>query len=252
MCITREGWRELLVGTVVLGGLVLLSGLWFPPLAIPFVIVWAWLVSFFRDPKRVREYAPNDLCAPADGTVTEIAELEKYEPITGRAVRIGIFLSLFDVHANRSPCGGRIRSLEYRPGRFLDARHPDSGRRNESNTIVLDPADPMPGPVVVRQIVGLIARRIVCHGLVGDEWTAGQRFGMLKFGSRTELIIPRRADTEICVSLGDKVRAGMTIVARQPVASPVDPPHPAAGPRCDEEGNAGSPDPRELLTESGE
>lgn len=224
MSIAREGWRELLIGTVVLGGLAALGGWWFPPLALPFVIVWVWLVSFFRDPVRSREYAPGELCAPADGTVTEIAELEDYGPIAGPAVRIGLFLSLFDVHANRSPCGGRILSLEYRPGQFLDARHPESGRRNESNTIVLETTDPMPGPIVVRQIAGLIARRIVCHGSVGDRWVAGQRFGMLKFGSRTELIIPRQPGTEICVSIGDKVRAGLTIVARQPVVSSVSTP----------------------------
>ncbi len=218
MSIAREGWRELLIGTVVLGGLAVLGGLWVWPLAIPFVVLWMWLVSFFRDPRRVREYAPGELCSPADGTVTEISELEHYAPLAGPAVRLGIFLSIFDVHVNRAPCAGRIRALDYRSGKFLDARDPESGRLNESNTIVLDPDDPLPGPVVVRQIVGLLARRIVCHGSVGDYWGIGRRFGMLKFGSRTELIIPRLADTEICVLVGERVRGGMTILARQPVS----------------------------------
>ncbi len=217
MPIAREGWKELLVGTLVLGGLAVLVGWWYWLSALPFVVVWVWLISFFRDPKRVREYEPGELCAPADGTVTEISELESYAPIDGPAVRIGIFLSIFNVHVNRSPCGGVVRSMEYRPGKFLDARNEDSGELNESNTIVLEADAPLPGPVVVRQIVGVLARRIVCHGLVGDRWGIGQRFGMLKFGSRTELIIPKPAGTEICVSIGDKVRAGLTILARQPL-----------------------------------
>ena len=219
MPIAREGWRELLIGTVVLGGLAVLVGLWARPLAIPFVLLWMWVVWFFRDPRRVRDYAPGDLCAPADGTVTEITELERYEPIAGPAVRIGVFMSIFSVHVNRSPCAGRVRSVAYRPGRFLDARHPDSGELNESGTIVLDTSGHVPGPVVVRQVAGLIARRIVCHAAVGDEWAIGQRFGMIKFGSRTELIIPRLPDTEVCVAIGDAVRGGLTILARQPVRS---------------------------------
>ena len=216
MPIAREGWPELLTGTVVLGMLALLGGLWFRPIVVPLVLLWAWLVWFFRDPRRARDYAPEELCAPADGTVTEITDLENYEPIAGPAVRIGVFLSIFNVHVNRSPCAGRVRSLEHRPGRFLDARHPDSGKLNESNTIVLDPGDGMPGPVVVRQVAGLIARRIICHASVGDTWTTGHRFGMIKFGSRTELIIPKLPGTEICVSSGDQIRGGTTILVRQP------------------------------------
>ena len=219
MPIAREGWRELLIGTVVLGGMAILCGMWLWPLGIPFLLLWAWLVWFFRDPLRARDYAPGDLCAPSDGTVTEIAELERYEPIAGPAVRIGVFMSIFSVHVNRSPCGGRVRSVAHRPGRFLDARHPDSGKLNESGTIVLDTGDHLPGPVVVRQVAGLIARRIVCHAAVGDEWSIGQRFGMIKFGSRTELIIPRLPDTEVCVAIGDRVWGGLTILARQPVRS---------------------------------
>ena len=219
MPIAREGWRELLVGSIVLGGLATLGGWWYWPAAIPVAVVWVWLVSFFRDPPRIRDYAPGELCSPADGTVTEIAELEQHPPIAGPAVRIGIFMSVFSVHINRSPCSGRVRSLEHHPGRFLDARHPDSGRLNESNTIVLDSAAPIPGPVVIRQVAGLIARRIICDGSVGDEWAVGQRFGMVKFGSRAELIIPRLSKTEVLVSIGDRVRGGLTILARQPVGS---------------------------------
>ncbi|MCP4592900.1 MAG: phosphatidylserine decarboxylase [bacterium] len=220
MPIAREGWRELLLGTVVLAALAVVGALWFWPAVVPCVVVWLWLVSFFRDPRRLRTYAPGEFCSPADGTVTEVAELDHYDPLDGPAVRIGIFLSLFNVHINRSPCHGRVRSVEHRSGGFLDARHPDSSRLNESVTVVLDPADGLPGPVVVRQVAGLIARRIVCHGKVGDEWPIGHRFGMIKFGSRTELIIPRLPETEVRVSPGDRVRAGLSIIAAQPAGIP--------------------------------
>jgi phosphatidylserine decarboxylase len=219
MSIAWEGWKELLLGTAILGGLAVLAGVWFWPVAIPLAVIWVGLVAFFRDPPRRRDYALGELCAPADGTVTEIAELESYGPITGPAVRIGIFLSILSVHVNRAPCAGRVRSLDRRAGRFLDARHADSGKLNESTTVVLDTTDSLPGPVVVRQVAGRIARRIICHASVGDHWTIGQRFGMIKFGSRTELIVPQLADTRICVSKGDKVRGGLTILARQAVSS---------------------------------
>jgi phosphatidylserine decarboxylase len=128
-----------------------------------------------------------------------------------------MFLSLFDVHANRSSCGGTVRSIEYTKGEFLDARHVESGSRNESNTLVIDPEDGMPGPIIIRQVAGKVARRICCHVGVGDRMEIGQRFGMIKFGSRTELIVPRLPGTEVLVAIGDKAHAGLTILARQTV-----------------------------------
>jgi phosphatidylserine decarboxylase len=217
MLIAKEGLREIAIATLILGAFAA-AGAWLLwPLAIPFVLLWLWVLSFFRDPKRERCFAPGELCAPADGTVTEVTELDAYEGIDGPASRIGIFLSLFNVHINRAPCPGRVRSVSHLPGVFLDARHGESGRRNESNTLVIDPDDPMPGPVVVRQVAGLLARRIVCHARADHHLPMGARFGLIKFGSRTELIIPRRARTEIRVKVGDKVRAGLTVVARQQI-----------------------------------
>ena len=217
--IAREGIREMTLATLVLGALAAAGYYLFWPLAIPFVVVWIWTISFFRDPPRRRTYEAGDLCAPADGTVTEIAELDEHEDIGGPAIRVGIFLSLFNVHVNRAPCSGRVRFLSYRAGEFLDARHPESGQRNESNLVLLDTDEPMPGPVVVRQVAGLVARRIICHATAKQPLAIGERFGLIKFGSRTELIIPRLAGTEILVSLGDSVRAGLTIMARQPVGT---------------------------------
>lgn len=145
--------------------------------------------------------------------------LDHHEAIGGPAIKIGVFLSLFNVHVNRSPCSGRVRSLLHKPGAYLDARHPESGSRNESNTVLIDPEAPMPGPIEVRQVAGLVARRIICHAKVGDHMPIGMRFGMIKFGSRTEVIIPRRAETQVVVQVGDKVQGGLTILARQPMDS---------------------------------
>ncbi len=219
MPIAKEGIREIVLATVILGGCA--AGLiWlYWPLAVPLAIVWLWVLSFFRDPKRRRAFKPGEICAPADGTVTEITDVENSEVIGGPAVRLGIFLSLFNVHINRAPVAGRVRSLSYRHGEFLDARHPESGRRNESNTLLIEPDRPMPGPVEVRQVAGLIARRIVCHAGADDHLAIGERFGLIKFGSRTELLIPRRDGTEVAVRVGDKVHAGLTVIARQPVGS---------------------------------
>lgn len=215
--LAKEGAREMVIATVVLGAAAAGSAWLFWPAAIPFVVVWIWVISFFRDPPRKRSYEPDMLCAPADGTVTEVSELPHHETIGGPAIRIGIFLSLFNVHVNRAPCTGRVSTVTYKPGAFLDARHPESGQRNESNTLLIEPHGTLPGPIEVRQVAGLVARRIICHAREGDTLTIGVRFGLIKFGSRTELIIPRRPETEIHVCVGDKVRGGLTILATQPI-----------------------------------
>lgn len=218
MPIAKEGWREILLATIVLGALAAGAvALWWPIAIVPGVL-WIWVLAFFRDPPRRREYQPGDLCAPCDGTVTEIAELDDYAPLGGPAVRIGMFLSLFNVHVNRAPCAGVVRQVTYSEGEFLDARHPESGTRNESNTLLIEVDSPLPGPVEVRQVAGLVARRIICNVGAGDSVAIGQRFGLIKFGSRTELIIPRLDSTEILVSVGEPVRGGLTILARQDVS----------------------------------
>jgi len=223
MRIAREGYREILLATLILCVLEILAvWLWWP-LSLPVTVLWLWVVLFFRDPPRAAHLAAGELCAPADGTVTEVSDLEAYEGIDGPAIRIGMFLSLFNVHINRMPCTGRVREVRYARGSFLDARHRESGLRNESNTLTLDPAPPMPGPVIVRQVAGRVARRIVCHARAGDRFLTGERFGMIKFGSRTELIVPFRDGTQVQVRVGDRVKAGLTVVARQAVAERASP-----------------------------
>ncbi len=213
--IAKEGFREIAIATLVLAPLMVLAARWSWPAAIPFALVWLWVLAFFRDPLRLGGFQPGDVCAAADGRVTEVTELEHHEAIGGPAVRIGVFLSLFNIHINRIPCCGTVRTLSYKNGEFLDARHPESGSRNEANTLLIDPDEPMPGPIEVRQVAGLVARRIICHAKEGQRFAIGARFGLIKFGSRTELVIPRLDTTLVKVSVGDPVRAGITVVARQ-------------------------------------
>lgn len=178
-------------------------------------VLWLGGMAFFRDPQRQTPTVTGILVAPADGKVVEVSNLEGHPDVGSPATRIGIFLSVFDVHVNRSPCSGTVRRITYQPGQFLDARDPDSGRLNEANTIVIEPDDPSKGPVVVRQIAGLIARRVVCAVKVGDRVETGQRIGLIKFGSRTELIIRTDSGYAPAVNVGDRAYGAVTVVARQ-------------------------------------
>jgi phosphatidylserine decarboxylase len=176
--------------------------------------VLIWVLSFFRDPERDVPKDKNLLLAPADGTVTDIEAVDETEFIKGRALRIGIFLSIFDVHINRSPCKVRVDKIIYRQGRFLDARNPESGRLNESNDLWMTKTEAPTDRLIVRQISGAIARRIVCRTSEGAELDSGQRFGMIKFGSRTELYVSVRDNVECVVKKGDKVKAGLTPIVK--------------------------------------
>lgn len=215
MRLAKEGIRELVIATLVLGGAAWLVGWLFWPAVVVPVALWVFILAFFRDPRRAGTFEPGQYCAPADGKLTEVARLDHHDRIGGPAVRFGIFLSIFDVHANRSPCAGRVESIAYTPGSFLDARDRESGHRNEANTLVIHPVPPLVGPIVVRQVAGKLARRIVCHVRRGDNLRIGQRFGMIKFGSRTELILPAGENLDVPVVVGQKVRAGLTVLAVQ-------------------------------------
>jgi len=206
----REQW--LMTAAAVMAGAAAAAWSW-PLVSVP-VSLWLAGVYFFRDPQRTPPDDPHVLLAPADGTVTQIARLDQHEHIPVPALKIGIFLSLLDVHVNRMPCAGLVREVFYKKGRFYNAMSQRSSEANESNTVVLEPANGAPGPIVIRQIAGVLARRIVCTCRQGERLEAGQRFGMIKFGSRTELIVPLRDDVRVCVRTGQKVRAGRTILVR--------------------------------------
>jgi len=212
--ITRDGLGVLAVSTVVLAVMGWLGSLLTPWVWPAVGLVWLWAVSFFRDPQRKIEQHPQVLYAPADGKVTEVVELDHHQAIGGPCVRIRIFLSIFNVHINRMPCAAKITSVKRQPGKFLNAMKAESALENESNTLMLDPADPVVGPVMVRQIVGLIARTIVCHVQPGDSLVSGQRFGMIKFGSGTEMIVPKQDGLKVLTQEGDAVRAGLTALIR--------------------------------------
>lgn len=180
------------------------------------------LVSFYRDPPRRPPRRANVLVAPADGRVIDVQRGltdEDGQPM----LRVRIFLSLFDVHVNRSPCLGRVLSVERRPGRFVSALRRDAGDVNESVLVTIAPHVPIPGPVRVRQIAGRLARRIVCAVAPRERLRLGQRIGMIKLGSQTELSAPDDPRWNIRVRPGQHLRAGETIVAELgDVAAPGD------------------------------
>ena len=168
-------------------------------------------VFFFRDPKREIPSDPNAVVAAADGTVADVSDVEETDLLKTKSRRVGIFLSIFDVHTNRAPINGRIIYRQHREGLCLDARRRDCSEKNEAITWAFE--NPRV-TIVVRQLTGAIARRIVAWADVGDELKKGDRFGMIRFGSRTEVYLPVTAD--VLVKVGDHVSGGSTIIARLP------------------------------------
>ncbi len=189
--------------------LALLSLLLTPWLALLFVLLIAYTVAFFRDPERLSPSEPDVVVAAADGVIVEIAELEENEVVREKMRRVAIFLSVFDVHTNRAPIDGRIIYREHRIGLCLDARNPACSEKNESMTWAFESPR---ATLVVRQITGAIARRIVGWSQVGDQVAKGARFGMIRFGSRTEVYLPLSA--HILVKVGDRVAGGASPIAR--------------------------------------
>jgi phosphatidylserine decarboxylase len=202
------GW-PLAAATVALA---ILAPRWRWTAAVP-LIVLAWWVSFFRNPRRAIPADVDAIVAPADGKVVDVTELDHYDFLDGPAVCIGVFLSIFNVHINRSPRAARVVAMHYKPGEFLDARNPEAAIRNEFMWIGFEDANRPGLRFAVRQISGLLARRIVCALRPGQPVSRGEVFGMIKLGSRTELILPRHA-VRVEAKVGDRVRAGSTVVAR--------------------------------------
>ncbi len=203
----------MLLGTIILAGVA--AGLSFihPALIVLPLLVEIWLIAFFRDPDRPLPPEKGAYLSPADGMVSDITDMSECDVLNEPAVRIGIFLSVFNVHVNRIPCDGKVASVTYRKGKFINAlSHNECSVKNEANTIVL--VDEQGKPVAgVRQLVGLIARRIVCVAKVGDVVRKGDRYGMIKFGSRTELYIPKRLNPQVKAQIGQKVRGVRDVLA---------------------------------------
>jgi phosphatidylserine decarboxylase len=178
-------------------------------LSLFFFVLILYTLFFFRDPDRNIPPDRNAVLAAADGTVTDISEVDETEVLKTRMRRVGIFLSIFDVHTNRAPIDGRITYRQHHEGLCLDARSPDCSEKNEAMTWGIE--NPR-ATVVVRQLTGAIARRIVAWAEVGDQLARGERFGMIRFGSRTEVYLPLTAS--VLVKAGEHVAGGSTIIAR--------------------------------------
>jgi phosphatidylserine decarboxylase len=210
----RWGLAELeLIGLPLLAATVLLTLTYWYLAALP-GIVFLLVVWFFRDPPRRVPHEAGLVVSPADGTITEVADVDHDEFIGGPAVRIGIFLSIFNVHINRVPTRSRVIRLKYLPGSFMSATRPESTRLNENMWIGLEEEAPPHRRMIVRQIAGMFARRIVCGLRPGEVVERGHKFGMIKLGSRTELVVPKEAGLMVEVRPGRRVSAGSSVLAR--------------------------------------
>jgi phosphatidylserine decarboxylase len=205
--IAAEGWGFILV-PLVLAVLVAWTG--WVKMALVLGLVAAFMTFFFRDPERIAPAVPGAILAPADGRVVEV-RVGVQDPFVGPAQAVSIFLSPLDVHVNRSPLAGLVVGVEYRPGEKMAAYRPEASDRNERTTISIQGEA---ARVVVRQIAGVLARRIVCRVRPGDKLASGERFGLIKFGSRTDLIVP--AAVRLSVRQGDRVFGGRTVMGVLP------------------------------------
>ena len=225
MYLTKYGIREWLgsgvLAFILIFLLLVLSSKFeikfFTYLACFVFIFWCAIAAFFRDPERKITAGNNVLVSPADGTVKDIEVLKvpEYSEIFGDAaiLRIGIFLSVFNVHLNRAPCDMTVKRVIYKEGRFYDARDARAIKENESNAVLCK--GNIPGfefPLVIKQISGTIAKRIVCPVNINDKFKKGDRFGMIKFGSRTEVYIPKSENFILKRAIGDKLKAGESII----------------------------------------
>ncbi|MBI3726243.1 phosphatidylserine decarboxylase family protein [bacterium] len=190
-------------------------------------LVAAFWTSFYRDFERKVPGGEGLVVAPADGRITDIALVDEKEFLGGAALRIGIFLSPLNVHVNRSPAQGTVERVVHKPGKMLKAYDPRSADENESTLLGLSLDGG--GKLAVRQVTGALARRIVCAASPGDRLARGERYGMIKLGSRTELLVPEGAGFSCAVKVGDMVRGGSTVLGTLPV------PAPAAAPAASQE-----------------
>ena len=213
--LTRYGMPQVLIYPAVV--LAIMAALFvFMPRGILLIIaevalflVFVWMLMFFRDPRREIKIDSRALLSPADGTITDICETEI--PELGKALRIGMFLSVFNVHINRVPCRVRIESVNYKKGKFKYANDAEASRVNESNDVLMARLDGPQDRLLVRQVSGAIARRIVCEAKPAREYAQGEQYGMIKFGSRTELYLPyKEAGYDVAVKIGDRVNAGLS------------------------------------------
>lgn len=205
--IAREGWVFVFLFGFV-SAVFFLLGVQF--VAWPFLFIAVFTLFFFRNPERVAPGGDNLIISPADGRVIEISDLKENQYTGVPVKKVSIFMSVFNVHVNRVPVPGSVREIRYHPGKFFVASTDKASKDNERNAVIIDTDKGL--PVAVVQIAGVVARRIVCYLTKGCSVSAGQRMGLIRFGSRVELYLPPGSNIE--VSCGDKVRAGTTIIGR--------------------------------------
>ena len=206
------GRREWIAGGTAMLAASVLSAVYFPYVTPLFVVMFFWVLWFFRDPERQAPDQPRVLVAPADGRVVEVGEADEPEYIDGPATRVAIFLSVMNCHINRAPVDGTVEYLQYHAGRYRPAWRAEASSENERNCIGMVLREEPAIRVLVRQIAGSIARRIVCGCDLKQDLRRGERIGMIKFGSRTEICVPAGAGFRPTVKVGDRVRAGETIL----------------------------------------
>ena len=204
MPIVRDGWPYILVPAILTVTLLLLRWTW---TGVALLILTGLMVNFFRDPERRVPSDPRAIVSPADGKVVRIVDLPAGSPLGAR--QVSIFLSVFDVHVNRSPIAGTVTEVAYNKGKFLAAWDEKASLDNEQNRVTVVDGERR---VVFTQIAGLIARRIVFRKKVGERVERGERVGMIKFGSRTDIFVP--ADVTIDVKVGDRVKGGLSVIGR--------------------------------------
>jgi phosphatidylserine decarboxylase len=204
--IAKEGYPYIIVLATVTVAFYLLWGM---PASLPPLIVGMFVLYFFRDPDRNIPNGREFVVSPADGKIIKIDHIDEPDFIGNRTLRISIFMSPFNVHVNRAPLDGIVRKIEHKKGGFKAAYTDLAALENEHVSMLLDTEF---GPVLVRQIAGLVARRIVCRMREGDSLKKGQRYGIIKLGSRVDLFLP--ADAEPLVNVKDRVKAGSTVVAK--------------------------------------
>jgi|SRR5262245_4476059 len=208
MSIAREGWPYIASLLALAGLLAALRLAWPAALCAALGLFTAF---FFRDPERLVPQGPKLVLSPADGRIVKVAPAPEGNPLGPGAVQVSIFLSVFDVHVNRAPIGGRIARVDYSPGEFLPAFDDKASLRNEQNSVLVEQEG---ARVAFKQIAGLIARRIVFRKRVGEAVAPGERVGMIKFGSRVDLFVSEQA--RLRVALGDRVSGGASVVAELP------------------------------------
>lgn len=203
--LASPGWPYL-IGCGFLAAVATALGVWW--LAAPLWLIFAWMAWFFRDPARRAQASPGAVISPADGRVVAVEVVPHAAMPGGQARMISIFMNVFDVHVNRAPAAGRVADVRHIPGGFVRANLPGARLENERVQVVLD--TPAGDRLVVNQVAGLVARRIECELAPGDNVQRGQRYGMIRFGSRLDVYLPTRA--KVRLSRGQKVRAGVTVI----------------------------------------